>query len=227
MDAKLVNPFIDAFITVMPQIGFPTPKRTKVFLADKNAVSKGVVVMVGFTKQIRGNVVYNMHEDTAKFIASTMMMGMPISEFDAMAQSAISELSNMLTANTATNLTNLELEVDGIAVIIGLTGNPTGRAITYMSMDTMKVFSKTMLGTDNLTDEEFNDAVEEAANIIVGRGVSNVNDVFKDKELRITPPGTICGEGIRIASPKLTTFKITAKTDFGEVCVNIGFAEGE
>ena len=112
MDAKLVNPFIDAFLSVMPQIGFPTPKRTKFYLAEKNAVSKGAVVMIGFTKQIRGNVVYNMQEDTAKFIASTMMMGMPVSEFDAMAQSAICELANMLSANTATNLTQLELEVD-------------------------------------------------------------------------------------------------------------------
>ena len=119
------------------------------------------------------------------------------------------------------------LDVNGIAVIIGLTGSPSGRAITYMSMDTMKVFAKTMLGTEDLTDDEFNDAVEEAANIIVGRGVSNINDVFKDKEMRITPPGTICGNGIRVASPKLTTFKITAKTDFGEICVNVGFAEGE
>ena len=119
------------------------------------------------------------------------------------------------------------LEVNGIAVIIGLTGTPTGRAIVYMSMDTMKNFSHTMLGTDEVTDEETNDAVEEAANIIVGRGVSNINDVFKDKELRITPPGTICGNGIRIASPKLTTFKITAATDFGDICVNVGFAEGD
>ena len=84
MDAKLVNPFIDAFMTVMPQIGFPTPKRTKVFLQDKNAISSGVVVMVGFTKQMRGNVVYNMNEDTAKFIASTMMMGMPVAALDAL-----------------------------------------------------------------------------------------------------------------------------------------------
>lgn len=112
MDAKLVNPFIDAFMTVMPQIGFPTPKRTKVFLQDKNAISSGVVVMVGFTKQMRGNVVYNMNEDTAKFIASTMMMGMPVNEFDAMAQSAICELSNMISANSATNLTQMGLEVD-------------------------------------------------------------------------------------------------------------------
>ena len=94
VDAKLVNPFIDAFITVMPQIGFPIPKRTKVYLQNKNITNFGVAVMLGFTKQIRGNVVYNMTEDTAKFIASTMMMGMPVTEMDTMAQSAIAEMSN-------------------------------------------------------------------------------------------------------------------------------------
>ena len=112
MDAKLVNPFVDAFTSVMPQMGFPTPTRTKLYVKDKNAVSLGVSVIVGFTKQIRGSVVYNMTEETAKFIASTMMMGMPVQEFDAMAQSAISEMSNMLTANAATNLTGMGLEVD-------------------------------------------------------------------------------------------------------------------
>ena len=112
MDAKLVNPFIDAVTTVLPQMGFPEPKRAKLYVRQKNAVSLGVSVIVGFTKQIRGNVVYNMTEETAKFIASTMMMGMPVAEFDAMAQSAISEMSNMLTANAATNLTAMGLEVD-------------------------------------------------------------------------------------------------------------------
>ncbi len=119
------------------------------------------------------------------------------------------------------------LEVNGIAVIIGLTGSPSGRAIMYMTKETMKGFAAKMMGTDEVTDDEANDAVEETANIIVGRGVSNVNDVFKDKEMRITPPGTICGAGIRVASPKLTTFKITAATDFGDICINVGFAEGD
>lgn len=112
MDAKLVNPFVDAFTTVMPQLGFPEPKRLKMYVREKNATGLGVSVIVGFTKQLRGNVVYNMSEATAKFIASTMMMGMPVNEFDAMAQSAISEMSNMLTANAATNLTGMGLEVD-------------------------------------------------------------------------------------------------------------------
>ncbi len=112
VDAKLVNPFIDAFMAVMPQLGFPIPRRTKVYLQDKSTVSRGVTVAVNFTRQMRGNVVYNMTEDTAKFIASTMMMGMPVIEFDEMAQSAIAEMSNMLTASAATSFANLGLDVD-------------------------------------------------------------------------------------------------------------------
>ena len=92
MDVKLVNPFIDAFTTVLPQMGFPTPERTGMGVQDKHINSRGVAVLVGFTKEIRGNVVYNMDEETAKFIASTMMMGMPVADFDEMAQSAISEM---------------------------------------------------------------------------------------------------------------------------------------
>ena len=122
------------------------------------------------------------------------------------------------------------LEVSGVAVIIGLTGMPSGRAIVYMNEDTMRKFAGIILqleDTSSLEDEDAGDSVEEAANIIVGRGVSNINDVFKDKEMRITPPGTICGTNIRIASPKLTTFRITAETKIGTMYMNVGFAEGE
>jgi len=112
VDVKLINPFIDAFMTIMPQVGFQNIARGKVSLKEKAADSLGVTVLVGLTKEIRGNVAYNMSDETARFIASTMMCGMPVATFDEMAQSAISELSNMLTANAATNLTALGIEVD-------------------------------------------------------------------------------------------------------------------
>lgn len=121
------------------------------------------------------------------------------------------------------------LEIDGIAVIIGLTGYPMGRAIVYMDHETMGRFSSVMLGKENtvIREEEACDTVEEAANIIVGRGVSKINDIFKDKEMRITPPGTIHGAKIRIANQKLTSFRIVAETRLGNIYMNIGFAEGE
>ena len=139
-------------------------------------------------------------------------------------------LMNIIGVNSKTSVENYDkryLSIDGVAVIIGLTGYPVGRAIMYMSHDTMKAFATTMLGTDEVSEDEISEAVEEAANIVIGRGASNINDVFKDKEMRITPPGTISGSGIKIASPKLTTWKLTASSEVGDVLMNVGFAEGE
>lgn len=55
----------------------------------------------------KGNIIYGIDLESAKKIASTMMMGMPVSELDDMAQSAISELTNMLTANASINFSNM------------------------------------------------------------------------------------------------------------------------
>lgn len=112
MDAKLVNPFIDALSSVLPMMGFDVPKRAGMGVQEQTCTSLGVSIIVGFTKGLRGNVVYNMTDETARFIASKMMMGMPVDELNDMAQSAISEMSNMLTANAATNLAAMGLEVD-------------------------------------------------------------------------------------------------------------------
>lgn len=121
------------------------------------------------------------------------------------------------------------LDVDGIAVIIGLTGTPMGRAIVYMDRPTMRKFACALLakdGENDLTEEEASDAVEEAANIIIGRAASTINDM-KEKEMRISPPGTICGSSIRIANFKMMSFRVKAETRLGDICMNIGFAEGE
>lgn len=112
VDAKLVNPIIDAFMEVMPQMGFPMPKRLRVYLQDRNVISNGVTVTVGFTKQMSGKVIYNMTADTARYIASTMMFGVPVTKFNELAQSAIREMSNMLTAHTAMGFSKMGVEVD-------------------------------------------------------------------------------------------------------------------
>lgn len=112
MDAKLANPIIDAFMDVMPQMGFPMPKRLRVYLQDRNVISNGVMLKVGFTKQMHGNVVYNMTLETARYIASTMMLGVPVNKFNDLTQSALREMSNVLTARAATHFSELGIEVD-------------------------------------------------------------------------------------------------------------------
>lgn len=112
MDAKMINPFIEAIMHIMPQLGFQNIVKGNILVKDQFMESKGVTVLVGLTDDMRGNVAYNMTEDTAKKIASTMMMGMPVAEMDEMAQSAISELTNMVTGNAATNFAKYQLKVD-------------------------------------------------------------------------------------------------------------------
>ena len=101
MDVKHVNPFIESFSAVMPQLGFETIQRGNLSIKQRDLTCSGAVVIVGIVGAIKGNVVYCIDLDHAKSIASTMMMGMPVEIFDDMAQSAISELSNMITANAA------------------------------------------------------------------------------------------------------------------------------
>ncbi len=81
-------------------------------MGTNSVESLGVTVIIGMTKAIRGNVAYNLTEATAMAIASTMMGGMPVTQFDDLPQSAISELVNMVTANAAIRYEQMGLQVD-------------------------------------------------------------------------------------------------------------------
>lgn len=120
------------------------------------------------------------------------------------------------------------LEVNGIAVIIGVTGTPKGRIIVHTDTDAMRSFAGIILGEgDEVSEEAATESMEELANIIAGGGVSMINDVFKDREIRITPPGTISGMNLKIMNPRLTSFNVEAVTELGIFKMNIGFAGGE
>lgn len=112
MDVNHVNPFISAFTSVIPQLGFHTVRKGRLSAKGKELQSSGVIIVVGIVGAIKGNVVYTIEMEDAKKIASSMMMGMPVNELDDMAQSALGELTNMLTANAATCFADLGISID-------------------------------------------------------------------------------------------------------------------
>ena len=113
MDAALASPFIKAFFELLPQMGFQQVKRGNLTVSEKMTACLDVIAVVGLSEKLRGNVAYAMSQETAKKFASVMMMGMPVEQLDEMAQSAISEASNMLTATAA-----ITLEAQGFRVNI-------------------------------------------------------------------------------------------------------------
>lgn len=112
MDVNHINPIFKAFNNVMPQLGLGEVVKKGLSLKGRYIESPGVVIIIGLIGDIKGNIIYGMTEESAKKIASTMMMGMPVEELDELAQSALSELSNMLTANAATNFSEQNIVMD-------------------------------------------------------------------------------------------------------------------
>ena len=112
MDVNHINPVLEAFNVILPQLGITSIKKNGISVKGKYIKSKGVVIIIGIIGDVKGNIIYGMSVDTAKKIASIMMMGMPVEKFDEMPQSAISELVNMLTANVAMNFSKDNINID-------------------------------------------------------------------------------------------------------------------
>ncbi len=100
MNKEYMAAFSTAFLDIMPQFGIADVKLEREIECGKKIASEGVACIVGIVGNLAGNVIFSMDEDNAKRIASYMMGGMEVLEFDEIAQSAISELSNMLAANS-------------------------------------------------------------------------------------------------------------------------------
>ena len=112
MDVKILLPFVEAIANVMPQLGFQSVSKSGLKMTKGIVNTQGVIVNIGLIGMLSGNVIYNISYDSAKSVASQMMMGMPVPEFDAMAQSAVSELGNMLAANAAIALEGMGVQID-------------------------------------------------------------------------------------------------------------------
>ena len=112
MNIEYINPFIEASQTVLKQITQLDAKLGKVYLKNSPYDSEDILIMVGLTGNMRGQAIFSINKAFALKIASIMMMGMPVNEFDEMSKSALSELANMIMGNAATILYNRGIDID-------------------------------------------------------------------------------------------------------------------
>lgn len=121
MNVEYINPFIEASQSVMAMMTGKSPKLGRVYLRKSPFQSDNIAVIVGLTGKIRGQVIISLSKPTALHVASMMMGGMPVPEFDEISKSAISELANMIMGNTATLLANrgIGIEITPPSLLMG------------------------------------------------------------------------------------------------------------
>lgn len=112
MNVQYINPFIKACTEVLRTIAAIELDVGAPYLKKSPFSTDNLIIVIGITGEIRGQVVISMPEEVAKNLASKMMMGMPVDELNEMAKSALSELGNMIMGNAATVLFNDGVNVD-------------------------------------------------------------------------------------------------------------------
>lgn len=112
MNVEYINPFIEASKNVLKGAADIDISLGRIYIKESPYMSDCVAIMVGVTGKIRGQATFSLSRDLAQKIASAMMMGMPVTELDEMAKSALSELGNMIMGNTATIFFGKGLKID-------------------------------------------------------------------------------------------------------------------
>ena len=112
MNVEYINPFIEASKSILKQMTGIEATLGKIYLKNSPYYSGNIMVIVGLTGKMRGQVMFSMAVNTATKIASYMMGGMPVEQLDEMAKSAISELTNMILGNAATILYNKGIGIE-------------------------------------------------------------------------------------------------------------------
>ena len=107
-----INPFLMAASTIMRDACQMEMKIGRPYVKTTEFQSDSVIIMIGVTGEMRGQVLISFTTPKACQVASGMMMGMPVPELDDMAMSAISELGNMIMGNAATILSTKGIGID-------------------------------------------------------------------------------------------------------------------
>jgi chemotaxis protein CheX len=100
MKVAFVNPFIDAAREVLESELGGDANRGNIRMHKSAYTTDEVTALVGVAGAVSGVVLYSMSEETARNMVARML-GQDCPEFDALAQSGIGELGNVITGRAA------------------------------------------------------------------------------------------------------------------------------
>ena len=112
MKSENVNAFVQGAQNTLATICGSSGKLGKLFVKQAPYDGLAISVIIGVIGELSGEVIYTMDMDCGLYLASKVMMGMPVHDMDDMAKSAVSELANMISGSVANTLYNQGVEVD-------------------------------------------------------------------------------------------------------------------
>jgi chemotaxis protein CheX len=103
MRIEYINPFVEAAFDILSEVLQTPVKRGQLYLKKLGESMKGVAILIGVVGNMKGRIIFDMTEETAIKIASKLN-NEEFKDFNAMAQSTIAELANIITGRSVTRL---------------------------------------------------------------------------------------------------------------------------
>ena len=119
MNIEYINPFLMAATQVMKDVCQLKLEMGKPYVKPTEFEKDSIVVSIGITGQIRGQVLLSFNTEVACDLASKMCF-MEITQLDDISVSALSELGNMIMGNAATLLSNNNVRIDITPPTLGM-----------------------------------------------------------------------------------------------------------
>ena len=110
LNVEHINPFLTAASSVLRDLCIET-KVGKPSLKQAAFEKDALIIMIGVTGEMKGQVMIAFQNNVACEVASKMMM-MPVTEMNEMSTSAICELGNMILGNSATIFSTKGIGID-------------------------------------------------------------------------------------------------------------------
>jgi len=111
INAEHVNTFLMAATKVISEACSLTPKVGKPYIRNTSFTSDSIVIMIGVTGEMQGQVMLAFKKPVALAIASKMMF-MEVTQLDELSTSAICELANMIMGNASTVFSTKNIGID-------------------------------------------------------------------------------------------------------------------
>jgi len=103
MDAKLINPFINATLKVLETMAFINTKAGKPYLKKDDVANGDVTGVIGLTGKANGSVSITFDKGSILEIVSNMF-GEEIKEINGEVSDAVGELTNMISGQARSEL---------------------------------------------------------------------------------------------------------------------------
>ena len=111
INAEHVNTFLMAASKVISETCNLTTKVGKPYIRNNTFTKDSIVIMIGVTGEMQGQVMLAFKKSVALMIASKMMY-MEVKELDEISTSAICELGNMIMGNASTVFSSNGVGID-------------------------------------------------------------------------------------------------------------------